>query len=368
MQVLFAYKQGVAANYRIAEENIKEKFSPDLNSMEVQDHALLKVYQKRALELLKGKFKNDGISPVEENGVVADAVDQAIVSYHQLCDKDYRKCRAQLSEQVGKIYSFFIFYFSLIVEFHRVAEYSEKAVYNNFVNNVLIRGIALNKPLESAILANKLKWGNFAGEVKEWFRSIVAKDTVFVDYNNVSNPGFEEDQLVLNHLVKKIIFGNEVISSFMEDLDLHWAENKPIIKSLIVKTLGNIKEQAPEEFILQELSYNLEEDEAFFLRLFEEAVKLDESYKKMIADKAENWDVERLAITDRIILELAITEMISFPSIPVKVTINEYIEVSKKYSTPRSKMFINGMLDVIAETLTKSGDIRKSGRGLIDNK
>ena len=95
---------------------------------------------------------------------------------------------------------------------------------------------------------------------------------------------------------------------------------------------------------------------------------MEEKYESLIAEKTKNWDIERIAATDKIIMEMAIAEMINFPSIPVKVTINEYIEVAKRYSTPKSKVFINGILDVIAGELENTGVIRKSGRGLIDNK
>ena len=123
-----------------------------------------------------------------------------------------------------------------------------------------------------------------------------------------------------------------------------------------------------DSFELQVLSYNWEEDKEFFKELFEATLDSGEKYTELIAAKTSNWDIERLAMTDRIILEMAVAEMTGFPSIPVKVTINEYIEVSKRYSTPKSKQFINGLLDALSKELTKEGAIKKSGRGLIDNK
>ena len=129
-----------------------------------------------------------------------------------------------------------------------------------------------------------------------------------------------------------------------------------------------MEESNRSDFELQELSYNWEDDKSFFVKLYENTNQVEPRYEALIAKKTKNWEIDRIAITDKIILDMAIAEMINFQSIPVKVTINEYIEVAKKYSTPKSKLFINGVLDVIAEELKSNGDIKKSGRGLIDNK
>ena len=154
----------------------------------------------------------------------------------------------------------------------------------------------------------------------------------------------------------------------MEDRDLNWSEDRAIIKSLVTKTVKSIEEVNLDDFELQELSYNWEDDKAFFVKLYEDTNQVEPKYEALIARKTKNWEIDRIAITDKIILDMAIAEMINFQSIPIKVTINEYIEIAKKYSTPKSKLFINGVLDVIAEELQSSGDVKKSGRGLIDNK
>ena len=111
-----------------------------------------------------------------------------------------------------------------------------------------------------------------------------------------------------------------------------------------------------------------EDDREFIKTLFANTVNLEPEYKELIAKNTKNWEVDRLPLTDRVILEMAIAELISFPGIPVKVSINEYIELTKEYSTPNSRQFINGILDVISKELKNAGSLRKSGRGLIDNK
>ncbi|HMR58805.1 MAG TPA: transcription antitermination factor NusB [Cyclobacteriaceae bacterium] len=122
------------------------------------------------------------------------------------------------------------------------------------------------------------------------------------------------------------------------------------------------------EITLQKLSLDWDDDKLFITKLFANTINLDEKYKQLIAQNTRNWEVDRLPLTDRVILEMALAEMVTFPNIPVKVTINEYIELTKEYSTPKSRQFINGILDVMSKSMKDSGAIKKSGRGLIDNK
>jgi N utilization substance protein B len=139
--------------------------------------------------------------------------------------------------------------------------------------------------------------------------------------------------------------------------------------SKTIKSVEDLDAESGEHSIeLLSLSMNWEDDREFFMALYQHTLDHDQEYEKLIVDKVQNWDTERVAMIDKILLKMAISEMVSFPSIPVKVTINEYIELSKLYSTPKSRQFINGILDVIAADLVNSGVIRKSGRGLIDNR
>jgi N utilization substance protein B len=137
---------------------------------------------------------------------------------------------------------------------------------------------------------------------------------------------------------------------------------------MVEKTIKAFDPDDKEVLSLHALSLNWEEDKEFMEKLYDEAIDLEPHYRELIARNTRNWEVDRLPLTDRIILEMAIAELLNFPSIPVKVTINEYIELAKNYSTPKSRQFINGILDVIAKELKDSGALRKSGRGLIDNK
>ncbi len=365
MQTMFAYRQSKDANQALALQQIAEIFSPDLNSMEVQDKDQLKIDRKLCTDLFKVNFKNKGYHASAEK--VEEVASKMIQEYHQKNGKDLIHFKKTMIIEAEKIVDRYLLLLLLLVEFSEFAEKDSKQDHSKFVKNLLIQAIKFNKSLETASLRRNLNWTNESDTVRQWFKDIIKADDEYIKYLKSQDQSFASDKAIVDHIVKNLIFKNDVIDKYLEDADLNWDEDRAIIKSLVTKTLKSIPDESG-EFELQELSYNWEDDKTFFQELFEETIKVEEKYESLIAKKAVNWDVDRIAITDKIILEMAISEMINFPSIPVKVTINEYIEVAKRYSTPKSKVFINGILDVIADELEASGVIKKSGRGLIDNK
>ena len=203
-------------------------------------------------------------------------------------------------------------------------------------------------------------------KVRGWFRDVVRGDEAYQAYNNQESPTEESHLTVLRHILRKLILGETLIAGYFEEEHIRWMEDREIIKGLAEKSLKTTRGSG--EFQLQKLSLEWEEDKAFVDRLFDHAANLPEKFRSLVAKNTKGWEVDRLPLTDRIILHMAIAEFTALPNVPIKVTINEYIELAKDYSTPKSRQFINGILDVIAKELKKSGDLKKSGRGLIDNK
>lgn len=366
MQTLFSIKQGQEANYMIAKDELSEKFSRDMTSMEFQDIDLLQSNRKDAHELLQELI----IQKIDKRNNYSDevvlAVDDAIQAFENRNKTDIRDFKARMIGDVEKLNNYYISFIDLIFELREIAAADKKQNNDNFVNNLLIKRLLLNNSAEKAILDCQSGWrGNPV--VKSWFREIIRSNKTYEEYLKHDNPGFKDHQKWLQYLIKNVLFDNSVIENHLEEQDIFWSENKAIIKSLILKTFKTMDEE-DEEFEFQPISYNYDDDKTFFMRLFDEVISLDQEYKELISKRAVNWDIDRLAVTDRIILEMAVAELVFFPSIPIKVTINEYIEISKLYSTPKSKQFINGMLDVLADELKKNGTIKKSGRGLLDNK
>jgi transcription antitermination protein NusB len=197
---------------------------------------------------------------------------------------------------------------------------------------------------------------------------VVRQDNEYLSNLDRKTPSLDDQRKFVSHLFKKVILGKTVINDYFEEEVLRWAEDKEIVKALVEKTVKSFNPETDKKITLHTLSLNWDEDREFIETLYNTATGLSDEHKELIANNTRNWEVDRLPLTDRIILEMAIAELLSFPNIPVKVTINEYIELAKTYSTPKSRQFINGILDVIAKELQDSGQIKKSGRGLMDNK
>ncbi len=173
---------------------------------------------------------------------------------------------------------------------------------------------------------------------------------------------FSSNQITVQILAEK---SGSLLTEYFEKEDINWEENQKTIQSLVLKTLKHAAEG--DEKLLQELSANWQDDYDFYIDLFKQSLKNEPLALKQIEKKSKNWDLSRLPMIDKIILKMAVAEMIYFYSIPVKVTINEYIDLAKQISTPKSKQFINGVLESISKELLEKQIIKKSGRGLIAN-
>jgi len=341
--------------------------------MEVQDKPLLKAQGKEATKLFKHNYKN--VKSKIESGSdpkINDTVHEAVKTYHKQLSNDHKNLKRQMLQDADSIYKQYITLMWLPVELAAMTSLEKTKIdqpaLTNFIDNRFIKKIASNKTLENAYLKSGLSWENEVDELRIWLREILIKDAKYQEYLNLGSPDFETDKQLVQYLIKSLIFKHEDIEQFMENKDLYWSENKVILRSMVNKTLKNLMADDQDDFDLAELSYNWEDDKEFFELIFDKTLEEEDKYETIIAQKSENWDVDRISEIDKILLEMAIQEMINFPAIPIKVTINEYIEISKKYSTPKSKQFVNGVLDVIAVDLQEQGIIKKSGRGLIDNK
>ncbi|SHN24894.1 NusB antitermination factor [Cyclobacterium lianum] len=382
-QSLYAYQQCKNSNATLAQDFIREAFLPDLHTMEVQDKSQLKKDAARCVSLfLKNLDSDEFYSSNEPNEKISSTAAKAVHLYHKynLKDKDFLK--NNMLTAVEQIPALYLYAISMLVGFgnHVRNEKSKKRILEdhsgvrtassyNLANNSVLNIIETNHSFKRECLRFQVGLEELEQEMKEWYRELVKPHEDYQRYMLVENPDFEQDKEVLQAILKKVLFKSEAPLSFFQDKDLNWSENKPIVRSLASKVLKNIQEgEDAEAEILPELGLNWEEDKEFFQNIFNLTVTSDEYFSRLIAEKTKNWDVERIALTDKVILVMALTEMVNFPSIPTKVTINEYIDISKTYSTPKSKQFVNGLLDTLSKELTDSGKIRKSGRGLIDNK
>ncbi|NEM96276.1 transcription antitermination factor NusB [Pontibacter burrus] len=382
MQAIYAYMQAEGSDYLLALDQIGEDFAPDLNTMEVQDKKLLEGQKQIATLLFKEWYEKRQFDPEDAEKVIIDAVNRAIVSYQNQVRKDFRFYQNQMLTAVERIYDHYLANLQLLQVLNNLVEEEEAKRsrrfteakgpdVKQFLRNQLVQRILNNKSYQQHIIRRNISWGSDVSEIAQVYKNVLKQDEVFLSYLQNPSPTLTDDFELVKHIYKNIIFKEKTLQSLFEEQDLNWAENRSIVKSLVNKTLKMFGEEADgdtTEIALLDLSPNWEDDKAFFEELYEQTLQESEKYEAMIAASVQNWDVERVALLDKIILKMALSEMYIFRSIPVKVTINEYIEISKLYSTPKSKQFVNGVLDKMAQELINKGEIRKSGRGLIDNK
>ena len=365
MQSLFAFEQCREANLELVKENLATRFSPDLNSMEVQDKSQLKAQKETALAGFEQKFLNED-AQITSGGKIEQAIDYSLNDFRVRVKRDFDFLRKSTLLDIENLSGTYYQILNLFPALASVAAADKKNAFQNFIANPFIQAISDSAELKSETSKTGGHWEGKMDKVRGWFKEIVRTDAEFVTYTALPSPTMDQQYAIVKHILRKLIINQSAIAGYFEEQDIHWAEDKEVLKSMVEKSLKAIKSNGSIE--LQKLSMEWDDDKVFVENLFDAAVKLPEQHKALIGQHTVNWEVDRLPLTDRVILQLAIAELTCFPNIPVKVTINEYIELTKGYSTPKSKQFVNGILDVISKELKKTGDMKKSGRGLIDNK
>jgi N utilization substance protein B len=348
--------------------------------MEVQDPVKLAEGRELAQKLFKEQYLSKSLTldrPVDAK--VEKSAAEAIRFYHQALKKDYDNLSRSLVRETEKIFDNYLRLLLLLVELgaqakreHQdhlnrkftqvpIAEYTFK-----LAKNPILAKLAAHNALKDEALRRNIVWDSEL--VREWYK-LMLKEEFYKQYRSLSEVSDEDELNIILSITKKFILANDVVLAYFEENDIGWTDNMPVVKSMVIKTIKRIAEApASEQIPLQELSPNWQDDKEYMIELFAKGVQESALAQRIIAERTQNWDIDRITVLDKVILNLAISEMIHFPSIPVKVTINEFIEISKLYSTPKSYFFVNGLLNTIATDLQREGKVKKSGRGLIDNK
>lgn len=230
-----------------------------------------------------------------------------------------------------------------------------------FINNRIIRQIQESKSLSQYIDTRKISWSNHEELIRGLYKTMLEWD-VYQEYMNNPIESFDQDKKFISRLVAEIIIPDESLHQVMEEQCIYWNDDLEFIGSMILKTLSRWKESSGLHLLSM---YSSDDDRLFVIELFRKTVLHSDEYQEIIKQYSENWDYDRLAWMDILIMQMAIVEAIHFPSIPTKVSLNEYIEISKYYSTEKSSYFINGILDKVFLKLKSEDKIKKTGRGLI---
>ena len=300
---------------------------------------------------------------------------QSVYAILQSHNDDILREEKFLKHSILKMFDLYVLNLQLIVEVQKLAAkkmaLSKKKILattsdlkpnTKFIDNKVIDTIAQSASIEGFIELNGLNnWEENNEYVKIIFEELLKSD-LYKKYLASDEDSFKLDKAFVVDFFKEIIAPNEKLAEYYEDTLISWVDDIPFVNTWVVKTLS--KQKANGLFVLGSL-YKDKDDEDFVSDLFRKTVLKQAEYEKDIAEKTPNWETDRIAEIDMILIKMSITEFINFPSIPTRVTINEYIEISKDYSTAKSSYFINGVLDKISKEFVINKKIVKIGRGLL---
>jgi len=232
-----------------------------------------------------------------------------------------------------------------------------------FIDNQLIKQLETNQSLVSFMKRHRLSWSNNPEIVKKFYYYIIDSE-IYRQYMNEWETGYEFDKKLVVGLYQDLVLNFEELYVSLEEQSIFWLDDIDFIIKMVIKSIRKMTPEYNEESIILADPKNTEDIE-FAKVLLRKAISSQENYIEYVEEAAKNWELERIAEIDRMIMILAITEAVEFPTIPSKVTMNEFIEIAKSFSTRKSSQFINGILDNVFEKLRKEKKIKKRGRGLI---
>ncbi len=301
---------------------------------------------------------------------------QSIYAYQQGEHNDLEKQEKFLWYSINQMHELYVLLLQSMVALREHAELYmiksqqkhlatelEKNPSKNFVDNKILRLLSEHDDLKLILKNKKLNyWKEDDEYISILFRELTNK-AWYTEYLNLKSPTINDDRELVIKLYKKVIAPNDKLYEYLEDRRLTWLDDFPIVNTVLVKVLGKITETNISSKLIPDL-YKNEEDRDYAIQLLRKVLLNDDKLLKEIDGKTPNWDKDRIAEVDLIILKMGIAEFLYFPSIPVRATINEYLEISKEYSTPKSSLFINGILDKLVGEFTTNGKLNKIGRGL----
>ncbi|MDR0969038.1 MAG: transcription antitermination factor NusB [Lentimicrobiaceae bacterium] len=307
---------------------------------------------------------------------------QALYAYYQSGNNQLDQGEKQLLLSINKLYELFIWQLSFLVELTRFAENrieenkqkhlpTVEDLHPNmrFVKNRVLEALSNNKSFQRFENTYKINWSGETEMIRKYYNQI--RETVeYQKYMSTEKDDFANDKKFLIHLIEKYFADFELLQFFYEEKSMYFVDDYHLISYLLIKFFKEMDENFDALALLPTLlkteNDEINEDQLFVKRLFRFTLLNDAEYASMIVSTTSNWEKDRIASVDLIILKMALTELLNFPSIPVKVTMNEYIDLSKYYSTHKSKIFVNGVLDKLIQQLRREDKIVKTGRGLIE--
>ena len=308
--------------------------------------------------------------------IIRIKVMQSLYAFHASPDQTINQAEKELFHSINKSYDLYHLLLQLLVEVHQYAKHHIELKKNKkiptsedlnpntrFINNIIIQKVAENEPLQKYLNAKKLNWADHPELIKKLYNELTFSEAYTAYMSNDKN-SFAEDRDIVDYFYVEIVAQSDDIYQILEEKSIYWNDDVEFVVSMILKTLRKFKLSTPEFKSLMPL-FKDNEDIEFTKNLLRKSILNSNEHREIIRAHLRNWDLDRVAFIDVLIIELALTEFLYFPFIPTKVSLNEYIDLAKYYSTLKSRTFINGIMDKILKTLKDEGRIKKTGRGLI---
>ncbi|MFK8046348.1 MAG: transcription antitermination factor NusB [Crocinitomicaceae bacterium] len=304
---------------------------------------------------------------------------QILYAFYQTEDAEYVKFEKELFASMSKMYDLYIYFLLVFEQLHdfsneqieerksrKRATETDLNPNTKFIDNPILQLIRSSEELRQKSESRKINWNSDSKkDLLKKMHAAILESEVYEAYMAKEDQDFASHKAFLMELFKTEIANFGLLHDFLENETVYWQDDIDLVCAMLLKTIRNVENGDDLKLTLMPL-FKDEEDEVRYVQcLMRNIVDKDEENTKLISQLTKNWDIERIAKMDIIILKMALTELVVFPSIPVKVSLNEYIEIAKFYSSPQSKVFINGVLDKSIIVLEKKGKINKSGRGLL---
>jgi len=302
---------------------------------------------------------------------------QTLYAYESSEIKEVGKFEKSLLSSIEEVYTMYLWALNLLDDVADFAaidaeERANKYIPNEddlqvntkLVTNTFIEMLRRNDAYQQGVKKHKISW-SFDPEIAKSVFNQLKTTPEYAEYLSQEDRSIAVEKDIIKFIFKKIILTLPVVDQAFEEKFINWPIDKEVLQAMIAKTLKNFSYEVPSKNKLAPLSPNWDEDRVFALELLTHNIRFQDDYLKLISEKTENWETERIALMDVLLMRMAICELLNFPSIPVKVTMNEYIDIAKEFSTPKSNTFINGILDKVLVDLQKSGRIRKNERGMV---
>ncbi len=300
----------------------------------------------------------------------------ALYAFNRREDENLAQAETELMFSIGKSYDLYHYLLLLVIELadianekidqalmKRMPSHADLNPKRKFIDNRVITQLRKNIEFKNYISSKKLSWINNSHIPRLLYNKMIVWEA-YEEYMQADNDNYISDKKYIIRLITELFLNSEDLNSNLEEQSIYWNDDMEYISSMVEKTLKKFKSDSGEKTQLMPLFKNAE-DEEFVKVLFRKAIVHKDKCSELIDKNTTNWEVDRIALMDILVMQLAITEILEFPEIPVKVTLNEYIEIAKYYCTSKSSTFVNGILDNIVKEIRDGGLFNKFGRGLV---